>query len=153
MSVGNWVARVSLVPDCAFQFDFLPSKLYFSVFRVSAFEFMLHRDKNPQLTWRFSANRSKASFSSVHGSVVEPRLNAVFFSFFFFPSGDRNNAKYALQFSFHDPTMPRAFRVKAESKPVRGGQRLGPRGLATKFKSFKDVSFNKTFSVRLWVSI
>ena len=86
-----------------------------------------HRDKNPQLGWRFSANRSKASFNSVHRSAVEPGLNAVFFSFFFFPSCDRNNAKYALQFSFHDPTVPRAFRVKAESKPVHGGQRLGPR--------------------------
>ena len=92
---------------------------------------MLHRDKNPQLTWRFSTNISKASFGSVNRSAVEPGLNqllnAVFFSFFFFPSGDRNNAKYSLQFSFHDPTMSRAFRVKAESKPVHGGQRLGPR--------------------------
>ena len=100
-------------------------------FRESTFEFMLHGDKNPQLTWRFSTNISKASLSSVNRSAVEPGLNqllnAVFFSFFFFPSGDRNNAKYALQFSFHDPTMPRAFRVKAESKPVHGGQRLGPR--------------------------
>ena len=95
MSVGK-VARVSLVPDCVFQLDFLPSNLYFSVVRESTFEFMLHRDKNSQLTWRFSVNRSKASFSSVHRSVVEPRLNAVFFSFFFFPSGDRNNAKYTL---------------------------------------------------------
>ena len=37
-----------------------------------------HRDKNPQLAWRFSANRSKASFNSVHRSAVKPGLNAVF---------------------------------------------------------------------------
>ena len=124
MSVSK-VARVSLVPDCAFT---VKTVLFF---RESTFEIMLHGDKNPQLTWRFSTNISKASFSSVNRSAVEPGLNqllnAVFFSFFFFPSGDRDNAKYALQFSFHDPTMPRAFRVKAESKPVHGGQRLGPR--------------------------
>ena len=77
MSVGK-VVRVSLVPDCAFQLDFLPSTLYLSVFLESTFEFMLHRDKNSQLTWRFSANRSKASFNSVHRSAVEPGLNAVF---------------------------------------------------------------------------
>ena len=120
MSVGK-VARVSLVPDCSFQLDFSPSKLYF-FFRESTFEFMLHRGKNPQLTWRFSANRSKASFSSVHRSAVEPGLNAVFFSFFF------SHLATEIQNTFcNSPTMPRGFRVKAESKPVRGGQRLGPR--------------------------
>ena len=77
MSVGK-VARVSVVPDWAFQLDFFPSKLYLSVFLESTFEFMLHRNKNPQLTWFFSANRSKASFNSVHRAAVEPGLNAVF---------------------------------------------------------------------------
>lgn len=102
MSVGK-VAHVSFVPDCAFQLDFLPSNLYFSVVRESTFEFMLHRHKNSQLTWRFSANRSKASFSSVHRSAVELRLNAVFFSFFFFASGDRNNAKTLCKSPFTIP--------------------------------------------------
>ena len=42
MSVGK-VARVSLVPDCAFQLDFFPSKLYFSVIQESTFEFTTPR--------------------------------------------------------------------------------------------------------------
>ena len=42
----------------AFQLGFLPSKPDV-FFRECSFEFMLHRKKNSQLTWRFSREQKK----------------------------------------------------------------------------------------------
>lgn len=93
----------------AFELNFLPSKLCFSL--KSNFEFIFPgTEANPH-------SMDRRLFSALYcGPKMNLHANRPFFVFFFFLSGSRNNAKYAFQYLFKIKTGQYGKRKKRKNK-------------------------------------